>query len=35
MRSNISLSRAPVAALLLATLVGTAGCSWFHKTDDL
>ena len=35
MRSNISLSRAPVAAVLLATLVGTAGCSWFHKTDDL
>lgn len=34
MRSNVSLSRAVVAGLLLA-LVATSGCSWFRKGNKL
>lgn len=34
MRPNIPLSRA-AAVVVLVSLLGTAGCSWFRKTDDL
>lgn len=34
MRSNVSLSRAVVAGLLLA-VVATSGCSWFRKGNKL
>ena len=34
MRSTVFLSRAGTG-LLLAGLVATSGCSWFHKTNDL
>lgn len=35
MRSNISLSRTAIAGALLVALVGTAGCSWFRKSNEL
>lgn len=35
MRSNVSLSRAAVAAVLLAGIALGSGCSWFRKTDKL
>lgn len=35
MRSNVSLSRAAIAGLLLVGLVGASGCSWFRKGNKL
>ena len=35
MRSNVPMSRAVVATLVLAGIVFGSGCSWFRKTDDL
>ncbi|MGQ4659088.1 hypothetical protein [Lysobacter sp. F6437] len=35
MRSTISLSRTAIAGALLVALVGTAGCSWFRKSNEL
>lgn len=35
MSSNISMSRAAVAGVLLVGLVATSGCSWFRKSDEL
>lgn len=35
MRSNSSLLRNAIAGALLVTLAGTAGCSWFRKSNEL
>lgn len=35
MRSNVSMTRAVVAAVVLAGIAFGSGCSWFRKTDKL